>query len=308
MKATAYDVTVIVPTYNRVKLLGYTLDSLVRQSFEPHRFEVIVVDDGSSDNSAELVMEYDHKLNIKYFFQEDKGYRVASARNIGLAHAQGEVIMFIDSGVLLGSDTVKSHWDFHWSKPGMSAVIGYVYGFDQNDHQTRELIQAIDCKYPDETIQYFRTTGQFADLRELAYAQYGDDIHNMLAPWIFFWTCNLSIRKQSIDANGSFDTNFDLRWGAEDQDLGLRLFKSGVNIYLNRDAVAIHYPHYKDEMKNLADDLENRKYLHQKHQIIETQLYLTFNDFEIHEELNAYYQAAATQDSAPLPVQNSFVE
>jgi glycosyltransferase involved in cell wall biosynthesis len=308
MKATVYDVTVIVPTYNRAKLLCYTLDSLVGQTFEPHRFEVIVVDDGSSDNSDEVVQEYVHKLNIKYFFQEDKGYRVASARNIGLAHAQGEVIIFIDSGVLLGSNTVQSHWDFHWSKPGMSAVIGYVYGFDQNDHQTRELIEAIDCQCPDNSIRHFENTGQFTDLRELAYKQYGDDIHNMLAPWIFCWTCNLSVRKQSIDAVGDFDTNFDLRWGAEDQDLALRLFKSGVNIYLNREAVSIHYPHYKDEMKNLAEDLENRKYLHQKHQIIETQLYLTFNDVEIHEELNAYYQAAAAQDSVPRPVQNTLVE
>ena len=77
-------ISVIIPTYNRSTLLKKTLDSLSIQSLNNDQYEVIVVDDGSSDNTAVIVDSFKTKLNISYYFQEDRGFRVAKARNIGI--------------------------------------------------------------------------------------------------------------------------------------------------------------------------------------------------------------------------------
>ncbi|MBY0445348.1 MAG: glycosyltransferase, partial [Burkholderiales bacterium] len=76
-------ISIVIPTYNRADLLRYTLESLVLQTLDKQLFEVIVVDDGGSDNSEEVVRAFAEQLNIKYFWQEDKGFRAGKARNIG---------------------------------------------------------------------------------------------------------------------------------------------------------------------------------------------------------------------------------
>lgn len=287
MTSLNFDVTVVVPTYNRSKLLSYTLNALANQELKQITMEVIVVDDGSNDNSQEVVEQFSKRLNLRYYFQEDKGYRVASARNIGITHANGDVVIFIDSGVIVGSRTIESHWQFHAEKQLPVAVIGYVFGFDQHNDAALELMDLIDAERPDDSIRYFKETNRHLDIREPAYKKYEDKIDLLPAPWVFFWTCNVSARKTSLLAIDKFDENFNFRWGVEDQDLGLRLYKNGVPIYLNREAVAIHYPHYKDEEANKSQDIQNRKYFHEKHNLPETEIYLSCDDFELNEILKS---------------------
>src|SRR5882672_6181176 len=105
--------SVIIPTYNRMALLRYTLDALTRQDLGADRFEVLVVDDGSSDGTAALVERYQGRLDVRYFFQPDQGYRVAAARNIGIAHARSDVCVFLDSGVIAHSGCLSAHLRSH---------------------------------------------------------------------------------------------------------------------------------------------------------------------------------------------------
>ena len=86
--------SIIIPTYNRAKSLNYSLASLVKQTFKD--FEVIVCDDGSSDNTLQVVEKYKNKLNIKYFFNSNFG-GPAYPRNIGLKNSKGVWICFLDS-------------------------------------------------------------------------------------------------------------------------------------------------------------------------------------------------------------------
>jgi len=57
-----------------------------------------------------MVKGYEDHLSIRYFFQEDKGYRVASARNTGIENSTGEIIIFVDSGMILSRNFVKAHF------------------------------------------------------------------------------------------------------------------------------------------------------------------------------------------------------
>ncbi len=85
-------VSVIIPTYNRANLIGETLSSVIRQSMQD--IEIIVVDDGSTDNTREVVNKITDS-RIKYFYKENGG--VASARNFGIANSRGKYIALLDS-------------------------------------------------------------------------------------------------------------------------------------------------------------------------------------------------------------------
>lgn len=85
-------VSVIIPTYNRSGKVHRALDSVLRQSFKD--FEVIVVDDGSTDDTS-FWMSFYKDTNLKTIHQENKG--VAAARNLGVEHSQGEWLCFLDS-------------------------------------------------------------------------------------------------------------------------------------------------------------------------------------------------------------------
>lgn len=85
-------VSVIVPTYNRAHILHNALNSLLEQSY--NNIEIIVVDDGSTDDTAELINRYNND-HIKYFFQQNTGQ--AGARNTGLRHATGDIVASLDS-------------------------------------------------------------------------------------------------------------------------------------------------------------------------------------------------------------------
>lgn len=98
-------VTVVIPTYNSEKWIGRCLESVLNQTYD--NYEIICVDDGSSDNTAEICREYEKKGAIT-FLPQDKNHGAAYVRNIGISHANGRFITFVDS-----DDTVdKSMIDY----------------------------------------------------------------------------------------------------------------------------------------------------------------------------------------------------
>jgi glycosyltransferase involved in cell wall biosynthesis len=262
--ATGRSCSVVIPTYNRAELLRRTLDSLVGQDLPGSEFEVLVVDDGSSDRTAEVVRDYRNRLDVRYFFQPDEGWRVAQARNVGIAHARGEVCVMVDSGVLLHSGCLRAHLDSHQQADEPVAVLGYVYGFDGTSAETEQMIASVDFEDPDASIELMRRTGRWGDSREPFYAEHGDDIGRLPAPWVFYWTCNVSAPTRQLRAVGGFDEQFR-SWGGEDIDLGYRLYLDGARFVLNRSANSIHYPHAKDTADLRFQARANYRYMAQKY-------------------------------------------
>ncbi|WP_025616728.1 glycosyltransferase [Salinispora cortesiana] len=244
--------SVIIPTYNRRRLLSYTLDSLVGQSLPAEWFEVVVVDDGSDDGTGELVGRYHDRLNLRYFRRENEGWRVAAARNVGIAAARGEVTVLLDSGVLLHSGGLAAHVARHRRDDAPVAAIGYVYGFNTDNQDAEEMSAAIRVGDVDGTIAQFAAAGRWLDVREEFYARHDDEFHDLPAPWVVFWTCNVSARTAQLRAAGGFDEEFR-SWGGEDLDLAYRLCREGVRIVLERRASSIHYPHHKNHAEH--DDI-----------------------------------------------------
>ena len=100
-------ISVIVPVYNAEKYLSDTFDSLVSQSMPKDKMEVIVVDDGSTDNSLDICRDYEKIFSFFYVYtQENSG--VAESRNRGMSLAKGKYIMFLDSDDKLDISTVEN--------------------------------------------------------------------------------------------------------------------------------------------------------------------------------------------------------
>ena len=89
-------ISTIIPVYNSEKYINKCIDSIINQTIGFNNIELIIVDDGSTDNSKKIIKSYQKKYkNIKYIYQENSGQ--ASARNNGLSLASGDYISFVDS-------------------------------------------------------------------------------------------------------------------------------------------------------------------------------------------------------------------
>ncbi|GAA3126491.1 glycosyltransferase family 2 protein [Streptosporangium carneum] len=255
--------SVIVPTYNRRELLRHTLVSLTMQSLPRERFEVLVVDDGSSDGTPAVVEEFRDVLNLRYFYQADDGFQVSKARNVAISRAEAPVCVFVDTGVLLHSGCLAAHLDSHESAPGPVAVIGYIYGFDPVRTDSEPVRRAVDPSSPDATVEVMRANG-WLDVREHFYARYTDAFGDEPAPWLVYWTGNASARTEQLRAVGMFDEAFR-QWGGEDVDLGFRLHLAGARIVLNREAKSVHVPHETSFDDNMESSSTNLRYMAEKY-------------------------------------------
>ncbi len=120
-------ISVIVPVYNVSEYLKKCLDSLLQQTFK--NMEIIIVNDGSTDNSEEIVKEYQKRvMNIKYYYKENGG--LSSARNYGLQYAEGEYVAFVDSDDFISFDMMeKMYNEITVTKTDICVCeFNYVYG------------------------------------------------------------------------------------------------------------------------------------------------------------------------------------
>lgn len=101
MSHTYHSYSIIIPSFNRADELQELLASVQELDFPRQRFEVVIADDGSTDNTAQMIAEAQRRYDftLKYFTQQRKG--PGAARNLGMEQAQGDFFIFIDSDVIL---------------------------------------------------------------------------------------------------------------------------------------------------------------------------------------------------------------
>lgn len=114
--------SVIIPVYNTASYVGEAIDSVLSQTFNQKNIEIILVNDGSTDNSSEICKEYKEKFPDQIIFidQENKG--VSAARNAGLKIARGKYINFFDSDDKWSSDAFKTALDYFKKNPDLSVI------------------------------------------------------------------------------------------------------------------------------------------------------------------------------------------
>lgn len=121
--------SVIVPVYNAAAHLSATIRSVLNQS--DRDFELIMVDDGSTDNSLTIMMGFAEKdQRIKLVSQSNGG--VSKARNLGMELARGELMVFLDADDLWRANKLEAHRDFHEANPAIDASYAKIGFMDQN--------------------------------------------------------------------------------------------------------------------------------------------------------------------------------
>lgn len=256
--------SVVVPTYNRCELIGELLAQLATQTVPAHEFEVIVADDGSADETKDVVNSFSDRLRVKYHFQEDLGFRAALARNSGARLAEAPVLAFVDGGEFVGPDFVAGHLAAH-AEGREHVVVGYVYGYNPATgvpmHDQRAIM---DASPPADVVREHGDDPTFQDVRRELMESVGFDLNGLAMPWQFFWTGNCSVRTADFWAVGGFDEGFH-GWGLEDLEFGYRLHRHGLPFTFLADTWTIEYPHERDIDHNAEKVGDNVSYFLSRH-------------------------------------------
>ena len=138
-------VSVIVVTYNRANFIKAALDSIKRQTFRD--YEIIVVDDGSTDNTKEIVEQY---AEVRYIYQENSG--ISKARNTAVKAARGKWIATLDSDDLWKEEKLQKQVEYIRVHPGCRIVFTAFSNFtdipeDELDERQKDLLQVINKWY-----------------------------------------------------------------------------------------------------------------------------------------------------------------
>jgi len=214
------DLSIIVPTFNGAATLPTLLSSICRAKL-PSESEVFVCDDGSTQDIRSVLRRHGEGLPLRYLRQERAGHRAAAARNMGLAAAKGNVILFLDDDVSFAPDLITEHTDAH-AKGASRIVLGYRH----------RLSSATQLERLDRTSQDYPN-----DHRVGIFGREGDLLANDDAPWYYAYTCNHSISASCLPE--FFDESF-IGWGCEDIEFSYRLWRNGADIVCNPKAVVLH--------------------------------------------------------------------
>ena len=204
-------VSVVIPTYNRAHLVGRAIQSVLRQTYSD--FELIVVDDGSTDNTVEVVEAYqDPRIRL---IRLARNYGVSRARNEGIQAARGEWVAFLDN-------------DDEWLPRKLELQMAR---FRETDD-------------PRITVVYgrgYRRYGESAELKLPPPRVFfeGDVFDHLLGSWSP-GASGFVVRRSSLLGVGGFDEELA---GSEDWDLWLRLAKAGHHFAAVRELVGVKYEH-----------------------------------------------------------------
>ena len=205
------EISVVIPTYNRIDVLRRVIPSLLQQDVDAARCEIIVADSNSTDGTAEYLREVASEApRVRHLPGAYSGR--AAARNAGIKAASGTIVLFNDSDIIASSDLLARHLERHAN--ARCAVVGH-------EVQVRSYEEYL-AKRDDPALR--------------------DGLHpptRKRLSWLYFLTGNASVRREDLAAVGGFDESFT-GYGHEDLELGYRLQALGIPIVYEPRAVNYH--------------------------------------------------------------------
>ena len=320
-------VSVILPARDKRDALERTLAGFARQTFPPASMELIVVDDGSRDRTEELVEAFRPRLRapLVYVAQAQRGR--AAARNAGIAHARGALLVFNDADVIPGPELVAEHVRAHDSpgrvvlgrkceiltafQPGQPASLlescldrsSALRALDAPVAAARAgraaaFLAAAEIEREPGCLERY-SLGDAVHNYGAALAAFGDELAGFAVPWILFVTANASVSRTLVERTGGFDESF-VGWGLEDVELGLRLHRAGARFRYAARAVSYHQVHsgsYTREPALWRELAANYARFCAKHPAVEVHLFWRFvtgrmSAVEYHERVRGEVSAA----------------
>lgn len=194
-------VSIVIPTYNRVELLPRTIEWLANQTGGV-TYEVIFVINGCHDGTREYLQSIVERFpDIFRFFYIDPTGGPSAPRNVGIRNATAEIIIILDDDVIPDPDLVLEHWKFHQQNPGPEfAALGKLYVPEELQKDPMSLFHS----FPYEEVRRQKKLG-----------------------YLFFWTCNVSVKRDFMLRCGMFDESMLY---FEDMVCGYKLACNGIQL------------------------------------------------------------------------------
>ena len=214
-----YKISVVIATYNRSKYIPTLLECLAYQTLDPSYFEVIVVDDGSTDNTEEVVRSLRENLLFKLRYIKHPNRGPGYTQNCGIQAASAPIVCLIADDIQLAPGALKAHVEGHEIHSESNiAILGKVLQSPELAKHSVFLAKWDPFKFR-----------ELEKMREL--------------PYYLFWACNISFKKDFLLENGLFRDKMGIAGAAahEDVELGYRLSKKGLRILFNKEALGYHY-------------------------------------------------------------------
>ncbi|MCX5422574.1 glycosyltransferase family 2 protein [Streptomyces sp. NBC_00078] len=256
--------SLVVPTYNSRELLAPCLISLNHQRLDPSdEFEVVLVDDGSTDGTADMVNALPLKYPVRFLHlpRTEESCRSA-ARNAGIRVAEGELIVFADGDQIIDPLFLREHIRCHRDRPGLVAV-----GFRDYLAPGPVDLERLQSSFDPESFPPFALPDERAEVTDLL----SENLANLATCWHFLYGCNVSVRKEDLLAVGAFDVNIK-KWSFEDVELGYRLHRYGLTFVHTPFARVHHQHHAESQRERHADWQENFAYFTAKHPDLDVRL------------------------------------
>lgn len=277
--------SIIIPAFNSEERLYYNLLSLNNQDCSFNDFEVVIVDNGSADNTASMVRGFikNARFNIKFQrLNENKG--IARGRNTAIKMAEGDILIFHDSDMIAPRDFVTRHLKNHEEKNIVvcgvpwKRIITFYYNelekkdkdydglkYIKNAYNKTEKAPILN-KYLIMNGMYekyvFDLHGNFIDGVKEIIKKYGNNLAHYSIPWRLFITNNASVERENVINVGMFDEQI-VGYGFEDYDLGIRLYKSGGKFIFDDKIASAHQEHPSNIRVNEYN--ENTRYICNKY-------------------------------------------
>ncbi|HCD6386117.1 TPA: glycosyltransferase, partial [Escherichia coli] len=234
--------SIVIPTYNRAKILAITLACLCNQK-TIYDYEVIVADDGSKENIEEIVREFESLLNIKYVRQKDYGYQLCAVRNLGLRAAKYNYVAILDCDMAPNPLWVQSYMELLAVDDNV-ALIGPRKYIDTSKHtyldflSQKSLINEIPEIITNNQVAGKVEQNKSVDWR-IEHFKNTDNLRLCNTPFRFFSGGNVAFAKKWLFRAGWFDEEFT-HWGGEDNEFGYRLYREGCYFRSVEGAMAYH--------------------------------------------------------------------
>lgn len=211
--------SVIIPTCNRLEILKECLRCLERQTLPASAFEVLVIDDASTDETANFLTSYTPPFAFRFILMPQRG-GPAKARNAGIRSARGEVVHILNDDALIEPQVLHTHLALHQALAETPVAVLGRFDFA-----------------PPFTETLWGYTLQHSDLL----FRYQTFTHNGLHGGQSFYSCNISAPRSALIQAGLFDEAFTGGlWGAEDMEFGMRLGAMAVPVLFRDDSRSVH--------------------------------------------------------------------
>lgn len=263
----------VIPSFNMCDYLHRTLESLAAQTEPGVMYEIVVVDDGSSDATGEVCETWSLRLpNLHRVFRgRDEASCRALARNTGMREARGDWLIFLDAGVVVPSRFVVDTLDV--LSPGDVLIFETLGLFASMDD-----FQTADAYTADDIIDAVRNMPNWRDRRVALFDRVDADLSRYAAPELLAWTCALGVERSAALSIGGFDESFR-QWGAEDVEFAFRLRRAGKGFRPVRHPVVVHLPHLvPPDAEKAKQHRSNLRHLHASAGSRETEIFFHTGD------------------------------